>query len=43
MEPRCLRWSSSSDLDIGTLVAVLPDVWPDMVIARTGWPGISVP
>ena len=32
----------SSQLKVGTPVATLPGVWYDRVMARTGWPGVSI-
>ena len=36
------RSGHTSDLEIGTPVASLPDVWCYDVSAWTGWPGISI-
>ena len=35
--------SHTSDLKIGTPVAILPGVWHDRVSAGTGWPDVSIP
>ena len=32
----------TSDLELGSLVAVLLGVWHSKVIDRTGWPGVCV-
>ena len=38
-----LRGSShTSDLEIGTPVAILPGAWRYRVNAGTGWPGVSI-
>ena len=34
--------SHTSDLQIGTPVATLPDAWRYRVSAGTGWPGVSI-
>ena len=34
--------SHSSDLKIGTPVAILPDAWRYRVSAGIGWPGVSI-
>ena len=34
--------SHTSDLNIGTPVATLPDAWRSRVSAGTGWPGVSI-
>ena len=33
----------NSDLNFGTLAAILPGAWCCRVSARTGWPGVSIP
>ena len=43
IEPLFLQSSHTIDLKICTLGAALPGAWHNMVSARTGWPGISVP
>ena len=35
--------SQTSDFEIGTLVAVLPDAWRYRVSAGAGRPGVSIP
>ena len=34
--------SHTSDLEIGTPVAILPGAWRYRVNAGTGWPGVSI-
>ena len=36
------RWSHTSDLKLGTPVAMLPGKWRYRVNAGTGWPGVSM-
>ena len=36
------QWSSKSDLEMGILVATLPDFWWYWVSARTGWHSVSM-
>ena len=39
----CCSWSSHTrDLDVGLLVAAVADTLGYRVIARTGWPGVSM-
>ena len=39
----CVSWlTCSSDLMIGTLLAMLPGIWHHRVSAGTGWPGFSI-
>ena len=36
------RPSHTSDLEIGTPLAILPSAWRYRVSAGTGWPGVSI-
>ena len=42
MEPRFPRYSHTSDLTTGTLLATLPGTWRSRISATTCWPGVSI-